>query len=106
MEIKLTTLFVAFAFCTTGNAVDSFRCDNHIIDVGASLAHVLVVCGQPGVHVGGSAPVRSRNSRGYSFVSGFLGTDQLIYYRGWGRSPVELDFSNGRLRHINYLPRQ
>lgn len=106
MRTKLAVLFVTLACCGTANALDSFRCNNRIIDVGASLARVLAVCGRPDVHVGRSVPVRSRNFRGFSFVSGLSATDQLIYYRGWGRFPVELDFDDGRLWNIEYLPRR
>jgi hypothetical protein len=106
MTSKLAALLLTVLSCGTANALDSFRCNNRIIDVGASLAHVLAVCGRPDVHVGGSVPVRSRNFRGFSFVSGLSATDQLVYYRGWGRFPVELDFDDGRLRRIEYLPQR
>lgn len=104
MKTILTALVVTLLSCGAANAVDSFRCNNRIIDVGASLAYVMSVCGEPAVHSSHAVPVRSRNFRGFSFISGFSSSDQLIYYRGWGRFPVELDFDAGTLRQIHYLP--
>jgi hypothetical protein len=106
MTRRLLVLVAVWLACAGAQAVESIRCDGKIIDTGESLAYVLLTCGEPDVHVSRGVPVRGRNYLGYSFSAGVSVTDQLIYDRGWGRFPAELEFVDGRLNRIRYLPRR
>lgn len=87
------------------NSVPAVRCNGKLIDVGDSLAYVLAQCGEPEHHTRREVPARSPTPLGGTFVSGVGVSDIVIYDRGFGRFPLELEFVHGRLRHIEYLPR-
>ncbi len=82
-----------------------FRCGGRIIDPGMSLSLVLSLCGPPDFQWHAEVPARARNPRGFTYWSGFSATERLLYRRGYGRFPAELEFVEGELRRIELLPR-
>ncbi|HEX6997162.1 MAG TPA: DUF2845 domain-containing protein [Gammaproteobacteria bacterium] len=80
------------------------RCDGKIIQRGFSVAYVLSLCGAPELHWRSEVPARARNPQGFTYFSGFSLTERLVYDRGYGRFPAELEFVDGELRRIERLP--
>jgi hypothetical protein len=102
-----TAICSAVLWCpAAGHAAGALRCDGKIIDEGEPLGYVLGLCGRPSSHVISEVPVRGRNFRGFTYRSGVAVTEQLIYDRSWGQFPVLLEFRDGRLLRIEYLPRK
>lgn len=99
------TALVLLLGALSAASAPSVRCDGKLIDIGASLPYVLAICGEPEYRMKREVPSRSRTRLGGTFVSGIAVVDILIYDRGFGRFPVELEFLHGRLRHIEYLRR-
>lgn len=102
--LAITAVLALFA-AGAADAARTVRCDGTIIDVGDSLAYVLARCGEPAFHSRRDVPARSRSRSGGTFVSGVGVTEILIYERGFGKFPAELEFVHGRLRHIELLTR-
>jgi len=107
MMIRLAAILVLTLSGAAASATDvkSVRCAGKIIDPGLPIGYVIALCGDPVSHVIEEAPVRARGRGGFSYVTGITVTEQLIYDRGWGRFPVWLQFQDGLLRRIQYLPR-
>jgi len=80
------------------------RCQGKIIDPGATMAQILTMCGSPKTRIIEEVPVRARVASGFSRFIGFTTTEQWVYDRGWGRFPAVLNFHDGKLRRIEYLP--
>jgi len=80
------------------------RCQGKIIDPGATMAQILTMCGSPKTRIIEEVPVRARVASGFSRFVGFTTTEQWVYDRGWGRFPAVLNFHDGKLRRIEYLP--
>ena len=90
---------------TAAEADAPFRCEGRIIDRGMSIGQVLAMRGAPDLHSRREIPVRARNPAGFSFMSGVTVHERLIYERGYGRFPVELEFIEGELRRMELLTR-
>lgn len=103
-RILASVLFALFAAVAAG-ADAPFRCEGKIIDRGMSVGEVLALCGEPDLHLRRDVPARARNRAGFSYWSGVTVNERLIYDRGYGRFPVELEFVEGELRRTELLTR-
>ena len=104
MKYKLIVLGLAFCCCAAANAAGSLRCHGKIIQTGVPAAYVLATCGPPEYQLIQEVPARARTVTGFSRFIGIAVSEQWIYNRGGGRFPVVLEFYDGKLRHIEYLP--
>src|SRR5690606_7534728 len=103
-RIVASVLFTLFA--ATASAADApFRCGGKIIDRGMSVGEVLALWGEPDLHWRRDVPARARNPAGFTYWSGVTVNERLIYERGYGRFPVELEFIEGELRRTELLTR-
>ena len=105
MKYKLMVLSLAFCCCAAANAAGSLRCQGKIIRAGVPAVYVLAICGPPEYQLIQEVPIRTRTATGFSRLSGIAVSEQWIYDRGWGRFPVLLQFPDGKLRRIEFLPR-
>ncbi len=104
MIYRLTVLALMLCYCGAADAYGSLRCQGKIIDPGATMAQVLAMCGSPKTRIIEEIPVRARVASGFSRFIGYTTTEQWFYDRGWGRFPAVLEFHDGKLRRIEYLP--
>ncbi len=88
------------------DAYGSLRCKGRIIDVGASAADVITLCGEPSRRIETQIPVRVGTETGFTRFAGFTLSEQWVYERGYGRFPAVLFFDEGRLFRIEYLPQR
>jgi hypothetical protein len=91
-------------YCGAADAYGSLRCQGKIIDPGATMAQVLMMCGSPKIRIIEEVPVRTRVASGFSRFIGITLTEQWVYDRGWGKFPAVLWFQDGKLQRIEYLP--
>ncbi len=104
MKYKLIALGLAFCCCTAANAAGSLRCQGKIIQAGFPAAYVLSICGPPEYQLIEEVPARARTVTGFSRFIGIAVSEQWIYDRGKGKFPVVLEFHDGKLRRIEFLP--
>ncbi|HEY8521087.1 MAG TPA: DUF2845 domain-containing protein [Gammaproteobacteria bacterium] len=106
MRRALSTWLLAASFVAASASADEvpLRCAGKIIQEGYSVAYVLSLCGPPELHWRNEVPARARNPRGFTYWSGYSVTERLVYDRGYGRFPAELEFIDGELRRIERLP--
>ncbi len=88
------------------DAYGTLRCKGRIIDVGASVAKVMSLCGEPSTRLVTQVPVRTATLNGFTRFAGFATSEQWIYDRGWGKFPAVLFFDEGHVQRIDYLPRR
>jgi len=67
-------------------------------------AYVLAICGPPEYQLIEEVPARARTVTGFSRFIGIAVSEQWIYDRGRGKFPVVLEFHDGKLRRIEFLP--
>jgi len=104
--MRLIALLACGLLAAAPAAADApFRCDGRIVDPGMSVGQVLMLCGPPDFHWAGKTQARARNPAGFTYWSGPSTTERMIYDRGYGRFPVELEFFDGELRRIELLTR-
>ena len=104
MKYKLIVLGITFCCCATANAAGSLRCQGKIIRAGFHAAYVLAICGPPEYQLIEEVPARARTVTGFSRFIGIAVSERWIYDRGWGKFPVVLEFHEGKLRRIEFLP--
>ena len=104
MKYKLIVLVFTFCCCATANAAGSLRCQGKIIRAGFHAAYVLAICGPPEYQLIEEVPARARTVTGFSRFIGIAVSEQWIYDRGKGKFPVVLEFHDGKLRRIEFLP--
>ena len=104
MKYKLIALGLAFCCCTAANAAGSLRCQGKIIQAGFPAAYILAICGPPEYQLIEEVPARARTVTGFSRFIGIAVSEQWIYDRGKGKFPVVLEFHDGKLRRIEFLP--
>jgi hypothetical protein len=104
----LSVSLLGWAACLPGASLaqthDELRCGGRIIDPGAALGSVLDRCGTPLERSARDVPIRVVNANGTTRVIGTSRVERLVYDRGWGRFPAALEFEDGVLRRIEYLP--
>jgi len=102
------TTVLAILLLSTGaaDAYGSLRCKGRLIDVGASAAEVMALCGEPAKRFVTQVPVRAGVLSGFTRFAGFATSEQWIYDRGWGKFPAVLHFDDGKIQRIDYLPRR
>ena len=104
MKYKLIVISLAFCCCAAANAAGSLRCQGKIIRAGFHAAYVLAICGPPEYQLIEEVPARARTVTGFSRFIGIVVSEQWIYDRGKGKFPVVLEFHDGKLRRIEFLP--
>ncbi len=104
MKYKLIVLVFTFCCCATANAAGYLRCQGKIIRAGFPAAYVLALCGPPEYQLIEEVPARARTVTGFSRFIGIAVSEQWIYDRGKGKFPVVLEFHEGKLRRIEFLP--
>ena len=104
MKYKLIVLGITFCCCAAANAAGSLRCQGKIIRAGFPAVYVLATCGPPEYQLIQEVPARSRTVTGSSRFIGIAVSEQWIYDRGKGKFPVVLEFHDGKLRRIEFLP--
>jgi len=105
MKYKLIVLGFTFCCCAAANAAGSMRCHGKIIRAGLPAAYVLATCGPPEYQWIEQVPARARTITGFSRFIGIAVSEQWLYDRGRGKFPVMLEFYDGKLRRIEFLPR-
>ena len=104
---RTTVLAILLLFTGAADAYDSLRCKGRLIHVGANVAEVVALCGEPARRIVTQVPVRAAGVlTGFTRFTGFASSEQWIYDRGWGRFPAVLHIDAGRIQRIDYLPRR
>ncbi len=104
---RIIVLALLLLYAGASDAYGSLRCKGKLIDVGASAAEVLKLCGEPKEKLITQTPVRVGNVTGFrTRFSGFATTEQWVYDRGWGKFPIVLYFDAGKIQRIEYLPQR
>ena len=104
IKYKLIVISLAFCCCAAANAAGSLRCQGKIIRTGVPAVYVLATCGPPEYQLIQEVPARARTVTGFSRFIGIAVSEQWIYDRGAGKFPVVLEFYDGKLRRIEFLP--
>ena len=104
MKRKVIVAVLALCCWTTANAAGYLRCHGKIIRTGVPAAYVLATCGPPAYQWIREVPARARTVTGFSRLTGIAVSEQWIYDRGKGRFPAVLEFYEGKLRRIEFLP--
>lgn len=104
MIYRSAAIAILLICCGVADAHGTFRCEGRIIDPGATEAEVLELCGRPSARILDKVPVRAGTAAGFSRLIGYAADEQWIYDRGYGKFPAVLNFFNGRIQRIDYLP--
>lgn len=99
-------VLLSLLYAGDADAYGTLRCKGRIIDVGASVAKVISLCGEPSRRLVTQVPVRTATLAGFTRFAGFATSEQWIYDRGWGKFPAVLYFDEGVIQRIDYLPRR
>lgn len=104
MFYRLAAIAILLICGGAADAHGTFRCEGQIIDAGTTKAEVLGLCGRPSARIVDKVPVRAGNVGGFSRLIGYTADEQWVYDRGYGKFPAVLNFFNGRIQRIDYLP--
>ncbi len=101
---KTIAIAMLILYAGTADAYGSLRCKGRLIDVGATVAEVVSLCGEPAGRTISAVPVRAGGLSGFSRLTGITSTEQWVYDRGWGKFPIVLFFDEGKIIRIEHLP--
>ena len=102
---RTTVLAILLLFTGAADAYGSLRCEGRLIHVGASVAEVMALCGEPSRRIVTQVPVRAAGVlTGFTRFVGYATSEQWIYDRGWGKFPAVLHIDAGKIQRIDYLP--